>query len=157
MSRLLTSGGKSTRASTSASVLPMNIQGWFSWLVWSPCQSPGLSRVFSNTIVQKHQFFSTWSSLLSNSHIHTWHPYILEKPYLQLYGPLSQNNVSAFKYAVYVCHSLEALVLTQLCSNKKKWKWKMIVFGVLSFFLFNKSRNPYFQKKRRKHANYTAA
>ena len=65
--------------SASASVLSMNIQDWFplGWTGWISLQSKGLSRVFSNTIVQKHQFFNTQLSLWSNSHIHTW---ILEKP-----------------------------------------------------------------------------
>ena len=73
--------------SASASVLPMNIQDWFplGWTGWISLQSKGLSRVFSNTIVQKHQFFSVQLSLESNSHIHTW---LLEKPELWLDRPL---------------------------------------------------------------------
>ena len=65
---------QSTGISASASVLPMNTQDWFllGWTVWISLQSKGLSRVFSNTTVQKHQFFGTQSSLWSNSHIHTW-------------------------------------------------------------------------------------
>ena len=64
--------------SASASVLPMNIQDWFplGWTGWICLLSKGLSRVFSNTTVQKHQFFSTQLSLQSNSHIHRW---LLEK------------------------------------------------------------------------------
>ena len=64
--------------SASASVLPMNIQDWFplGWTGWISLQSKGLSRIFSNTTVQKHQFFTTQLSLWSNSHIHTW---LLEK------------------------------------------------------------------------------
>ena len=60
-------------------VLPTNIQDWFplGWIGWISLQSKGLSRVFSNTTVQKHQFFSAQLSLDSNSHIHTW---LLEKP-----------------------------------------------------------------------------
>jgi len=79
MSQLFTSGGQSIGASVSASVLPMNIQDWFplGWTSWISLQSKGLSRVFSNTIVQKHQFFSAQPSLWSNSHIHTQ---LLEKP-----------------------------------------------------------------------------
>ena len=71
VSQLFTSGGQSTEAS--ASVLPMNIQGWFHlWLIGMIfLQSKGLSRVFSNTTVQKHQFFSAQPSLWSNSHIRT--------------------------------------------------------------------------------------
>ena len=79
MSQFFTSGGQSIGASASASVLPMNIQDWFplGLIGWISLQSKGLSRVFSNTTVQKHQFFSTDLSLWSNSHIHTW---LLEKP-----------------------------------------------------------------------------
>ena len=66
-------------ASASASVLPVKIQGWFPLGLTGviSLQSKGLSRVFSNTTVRKHQFFGTQSSLWSNSHIHTW---LLEKP-----------------------------------------------------------------------------
>ena len=58
----------------SASVLPMNIQNWFPLGLtgWISLQSKGLSRVFSNTVVQKHQFFGAQPSSQSNSHIHTW-------------------------------------------------------------------------------------
>ena len=66
-------------ASVSASVLPMNIQDWFPWGLtgWISLQSKGRWRAFSNTTVQKHQFFGAQLSLKSNSHIHTWP---LEKP-----------------------------------------------------------------------------
>ena len=59
MSQLFASGGQRTRVSASTSVLPMNTQDWspLGWTVWISLQSKGLSRVFSNTIVQKHQFF----------------------------------------------------------------------------------------------------
>ena len=72
MSQLFTSGGQSIGASASTSVLPMNIQDWFhlGWTGWISLQS----RVFSNTTVQKHQFFSAQPSSQSNSHIHTWPP-----------------------------------------------------------------------------------
>ena len=65
MSQLFTSGGQSIRISASASVLPMNIQHWFplEWTGWISLQSKGVSRVFSNTTVQKHQFFTTQLSL----------------------------------------------------------------------------------------------
>ena len=61
----LTSGGQNIGVSASASVLPMNIQDWFplGWTGWISFQSKGLSRLFSNTIVQKHQFFSVQLSL----------------------------------------------------------------------------------------------
>ena len=74
MSQLFTWGGQSTGVSGLASFLPKNTQGW-SPLEWTGCislQFKGLSRVFSNTTVQKHQFFSTQLSSQSNSHIHTW-------------------------------------------------------------------------------------
>ena len=73
MNQFFTLGGQSTGASASASVLPMNIQGWFTLGLTGlvSLQSKGLSRVFSNTTVQKHQFLSTQPSLWSNSHIHT--------------------------------------------------------------------------------------
>jgi len=74
MSQFFASGGQSIGVSASASVLPMNIQDWFpSGLTdWISLQSRGLSKVFSNTTVQKHQFFGIQLSLWSNSHIHTW-------------------------------------------------------------------------------------
>ena len=79
MSHLFAWGGQSTGVSVSASVLPMNTQDWspLGWTGWISLQSKGLSRVFSNTTVQKHQFFSAQLSSQSNSHIHTWP---LEKP-----------------------------------------------------------------------------
>ena len=79
MSQLFPSGGQSIGVSALASVLPMNIRDWFplEWTGWSSLLSKGLSRVFSNTTVQKHQFFSAQLSLWSNSHIDTW---LLEKP-----------------------------------------------------------------------------
>ena len=79
MSQFFTSVGQSIGTSASASVLPMNIQDWFpsGWTSWISLLFKGLSRVFSNTTVQKHQFFSAQLSLESNSHFHTW---LLEKP-----------------------------------------------------------------------------
>ena len=81
MSQFFTSGGQRIGVSASASVLPMNIQDWFPLGLtdWISLQSKGLSRVFSNTTVQKHQFFGAQPSSQSNSHIHTW---LLEKPKL---------------------------------------------------------------------------
>ena len=79
VSQFFTSGGQSVGVSGSASVLSMNIQDWFplGWIGWISLQSKGLSRVFCNTTVQKHQLFSAQLCLWSNSHIHTW---LLEKP-----------------------------------------------------------------------------
>ena len=73
MSQLFAWGGQSTGVSASASVLPKDAQGWSpsEWTGWI-LQSKGLSRVFSNNTVQKHQFFSAQPSSQSNSHIHTW-------------------------------------------------------------------------------------
>ena len=79
MSRLFTSDDQSTRASASASVLPVNIPDWFllglTGLI--SLQSNGLSRVFSSTTVWRHEFFGAWPFLLSSSHICKW---LREKP-----------------------------------------------------------------------------
>ena len=74
MSQLFAWGGQIIGVSASASVLPMNTQDWspLEWTGWISLQSKGLSRVFSNTTVQKRQFFGTQPSSQSNSHIHTW-------------------------------------------------------------------------------------
>ena len=79
MSQLFASGSQSIGVSASTSVLPMNTQdsSLLGWTGWISFQSKGLSRVFSNTTVQKDQFFGTQFSLYSNSNIHTWP---LEKP-----------------------------------------------------------------------------
>ena len=78
MSQLFESSGQSIGVSALASVLPKNTQDWspVEWTGWISLQSKGLSRVFSNTTVQKHQFFSNQLSLWSNFYIHTW---LLEK------------------------------------------------------------------------------
>ena len=79
MSQLFAWGGQSIGVSASASILPMNTQDWspLEWTGWISLESKGLSRVFSNTTVQKHQFFCAQLFSQSNSHIHTWP---LEKP-----------------------------------------------------------------------------
>ena len=79
MSQLFTSGGQSIGVSASTSVPQMNTQDWspLGWTGWISLQSKGLTRVFSSTTVQKHQFFGAQLSSRSNSHIHTWP---LEKP-----------------------------------------------------------------------------
>ena len=73
MSQLFASGGRSIGVSASTSVLPMNTQDWspVGWTGWTSLHSKGLSRVFSNTTVQKHQFFGAQPSSQSNSHIRT--------------------------------------------------------------------------------------
>ena len=71
-------GGQSIGVSASTPVFPMNTQDWsLGWTGWISLQPKGLSRFFSNTTVQKHQFFGAHFSSQSNSHIHTWP---LEKP-----------------------------------------------------------------------------
>ena len=79
MSQFFESGGQNIGVSASTSVLLMNIQDWFPLGLTGliSMKSNGLSRVISNTTVQKHQFFSVQPSLWSNSHVHTW---LLEKP-----------------------------------------------------------------------------
>ena len=79
VSQLFAWDGQSIGVSASASVLPKNTQDWspLEWTGWISLQSKGLSRVFPNTTVQKHQCFGTQLSSQSNSHIHTW---LLEKP-----------------------------------------------------------------------------
>ena len=79
MSQLFAWGGQSTGVSALALFLPKNSQDWspLEWTGWISLQSMGLSKVFSSTTVQKHQFFHAQLSSQSNSHIHTW---LLEKP-----------------------------------------------------------------------------
>ena len=104
----------------------MNIQGWFplGWTDLISLQSKGLSRVFSNTTIQKHQFFDAQPSLWSNTHIHTWP---LEKPYFWLCGPLLAKWC--------LCFLIHCLGLSQLsfqganvfkfqgCSHHLQWLW----------------------------------
>ena len=87
MSQLFASGSQSIGVAASTLFLPMNTHHWspLGWTGWISLQSKGLSRVFSNTTVQTHQFFSAQLSLWSNSHIHTWP---LEKPQPWLDRPL---------------------------------------------------------------------
>ena len=106
MSRLFALGGQSTGALASASVFPMNIQGWFllglTGLI--SLQSKGPSRVFSGTTIWKHSFSGTQPSLWSNSHIHTW---LLEKTELCCWG------------MVILCHSC-------MRAKREKGKSKMV-------------------------------
>jgi len=99
MSQVFASVCQSIGVSASVSVLPMNIQGWFplELTVLITLQSKGLWGVFSNTIVQKHEFLGTQLSLWSNSHIQKW---LLEKLWLWLDGPLSAKWCLCFLYAV---------------------------------------------------------
>ena len=95
MSWLFALGSQSIRASASASVLPMNIQGWFplGLTVLISLQSKGLLRVFSSTTTQKHQFFSAQPSLWFNSHIRRW---LLENHSFYDMDLCQQSDVSAF-------------------------------------------------------------
>ena len=95
MSQLFTWGGQNVGVSASASVLPMNIQDWFPLGLTGliSLQSKGLSRIFSNTIVWKHQFFDAQPSLWSNSHIHTW---LVENHSFDYTELCWQSNISAF-------------------------------------------------------------
>ena len=97
MSQLSASGGQSIELSASASVFPMNTQDWspLEWTDWISLRSKGLSRVFSNTTVQKHQkhqFFSAQLSSQSDSHIHT-----PSKPLLIQYTPYRDKNKENIK------------------------------------------------------------
>ena len=95
MSQLFPSGGQSIGASATASVLPMNIQDWFLLGLTGLISllSKGLSRVFSSTIVRKHQFFSVQPSWWSSEHIHIW---LLEKPQIWQDGPLRAKQCLYF-------------------------------------------------------------
>ena len=92
MSQIFAWGGQSTRVSALASFLPKKSRGWSpsEWTGWISLQSKGLTRVFSNTTVQKHQFFSTQPSSQSNSHIHTW--------------PQEKPLVSKVMSLLYICY-----------------------------------------------------
>ena len=106
MSQLSTSGGQSTGVSALAPFLPKNTQDWspLVWTGWISLQSKGISRVFSNITVQKHQFFGAQLSLQSNSHIHTWPQWLT----LFFWAPKSLQMATA------------AIKLTDACSSKDK-------------------------------------
>ena len=93
MCQLFTWGGQSIGVSASASVLPMNTQDSspLGWTGWISLQSKELSRVFSNTTVQKHQFVSAQLSSQSNSYIHTWHSNHNQKPIIYTYRKRNTN------------------------------------------------------------------
>ena len=95
MSQLFTWCGQSIGVSASTTVLPMNTEDWspLGWTCWISLQSKRLSSIFSNTTVQKHQFFVTKLSSHSNSRIHTWP---LKKPYPWLDGPLLAKQCLCF-------------------------------------------------------------
>ena len=117
MSQILASGGQSIGASASASVLLMNIQNWFplGWTGWISLLCKGLSRVFSSTTLQKHQFFGAQPSLWSHSHIRTRLP---EKPWLWLYRPMSAKWCLCFLicYRAWVDPTVKPLITITRCS-----------------------------------------
>ena len=99
MSHLVASADQNIGASASVSVLPKNIQGWFPLRLTGLISLPpkGLSRVFSNTTVQKHQIFSTQPSLWSKSHIYIW---LLKNHSFDYPDLCQQSDVSVFQYGV---------------------------------------------------------
>ena len=110
MNRLFTSGGQSIRTSSSASVLPVNIQAWFSLGLTGliSLQSKKLFRVCSSDTIQKHQFFRVQPSLWSSSHIHTWLIWLLKNHSLDCTNLWWQSDVSAVEYALCICHSFSS-------------------------------------------------
>ena len=114
VNRLFPSVGQNIGASALASVLPMNIQGWFplGLIGLISLLSKGLSSIFSSTTIQKHQFLSTHPSWWSNSHTHTWQ---LEKPQLWLYRPLSEKWCLSF-----LIHYLGLKMVKMIKEEKKE-------------------------------------
>ena len=110
MSQFFTSGRQSIAASASASVLPMNTQDWspLGWTGWISLQSMGLSRVFFNTTVQKHQFFGAQLSLYSNSH-----PYMTTGNMIALTRRTSVGKVTSLLF-----NMLSRLLITFLPRSK---------------------------------------
>ena len=120
MSQFFASGGQSIGVSASTSVLPMNIQDWYhlGWTGWISLQFKGLSRVFPNTTVLKHQLFCALLSSWSNSHIHTW---LLEKPQPWLDRPLLILTIHGSKWQLYCrtfCYSFDFPVCLKFFSLK---------------------------------------
>ena len=122
MSQFFASGGQSIGTSASASILPMNIQGWFPLGLTGliSLQSKGLSRVFSNTTVQKRQFFSAQLSLWFNSHNHTW---LLKNQRFDQTDLCQQNNVSTLPAKVmflFRCGKKKIVVSQSIVLNELK-------------------------------------
>ena len=142
MSQLFTQGGQSTGVSASVSVLPMNTQDWspLGWTGWISLQSKGLSRVFSNTTVQKHQFFGTQLSSQSNSHIHTWplekpqpwpdRPFLSSAPY-KMHIP---NDTGAKEEAGWIPESpFSGSCPRETKSYKKPWRIISVIIYILKY------------------------
>ena len=146
MSRLFTSSGRSigASASASASILPMNIQGWFPlrYTDLISLLSKGLSRAFFSTTVWKHQFLGTQLSLWSKSHICIL---VLEKPYLWQYRPLLSRSCLFFSICCLGSSSL--LFQGQVsqfcgCSHRPQWfwsprKWNLSLFPFFPIYLLS--------------------
>ena len=129
MTQLFVSGGESIGVSASASVFPMNIRDWFplGWTGWISLQSKGLSRVFSNTTVQKQQFFGTQLSLQSNSYIH---PYMTTE---KIIGLTSQTYVG--KVTSLLFNMLSRLAINFLPRSKHLLiSWLKSPFAVILEF-----------------------
>ena len=137
MSRFFTSGGQSTGVSASASVLSMSTQGWFplGWTGWISVLPKWVSRVFSSTTVRKHQFFGTQPSLWSSSHSGTW---LLERPELWLYGPLSAMCCLGFLTCCLGLHSFVIVFLPQEPhdSIKRQKVCFSVLFSSLEYLCF---------------------
>ena len=132
MSQFFTSGGQSIGASASTLVLPMNIQDWFplGWTGWISLMSKGLSRVFSNTTVQKHQFFGAQLFVLSSSHINKYMTtgetialtiliFVNKGPYSQSYGfPVVMYRYKSWTIKKVECQRIDAFEL---------WGWKRLL------------------------------
>ena len=127
MSLLFTSSDQSIGISASASVLPMNIQGWvplvFTGLI--SLFSKGLSRVFSSTILQKHQFFNAQPSVWSNSHICTW---LLE--WVAISSSSGPCFVRTLHYDIAVLssppwHGIASLSYASLFAMTRQWSMKL--------------------------------
>ena len=110
VSRLYTSGGQRIGTSSSASVLPVNIQAWFSLGLTGliSLQSKKLLRVCSSTTIQKHQFFRVQPSLWSSSHIFIWLIWPLKNHIFDYMNLWWQSDVSAVEYALWVSHSFSS-------------------------------------------------
>jgi len=110
MSWLFVSGGQNIGVSALASVIPVNIQDWFplGWTGWISLQSKGLSRVFSNSTVQKHQFHGAQLALQSNYHIHTW---LMLKLKFKYFGHLLRRT-----------DSLQKTIILGKIVGKRKWR-----------------------------------
>ena len=135
-SQVFESDNQNIGASTSATVLPMNIQGWLPLgLTGLNLQLEWHSRIFSTTI-GKYQFFSTWSSLWSTSHIHTW---LQEKPELWLYRPLSTKWCFCFLICYLCCPRFPSNEHVSFnfhgCSHSLKVFWSPRKSVIASIFL----------------------